>query len=284
VVLLTGVSGEVLGPGARVGPYVLEEMLGQGAMGVVYRAEHELHGHAVALKILRESLSENDLYRRRFEREARVATEVEHENLVPILEAGEMAGRHYLAARYVSGRTLAARLDAEGPLAVEDVLRLVGELGAGLDALHHRGIVHRDVKPSNVMLDEDGRAMLTDFGLAKGPAYTVLTKPGQLVGTVDYIAPELVRGEAASPASDLYALGCLVFACIAGTPPFAATNPFEVTVAHLGEDPPDPCAARQDAPAGLGAAVLEALAKEPASRPRSARAYALGLWLAARPR
>jgi serine/threonine-protein kinase len=266
-----------------MGPYVLEEVLGEGAMGIVYRAEHTRLHSTVALKILRETLSGSDVYRKRFIREARVAAEVEHESLVPIVEAGEIDGRHYLASRYIEGRTLSQRIETEGPLPVEDVLRLVGELGAGLDALHGRHVVHRDVKPSNVMLDREGRALLTDFGLAKGPAHTVLTKPGQLVGTVDYIAPELVRGEPATPASDLYALGCLVFACVAGVPPFAGTSPFEVTVAHLGEEPPDPCASRDDAPPGLAAVILEALAKDPERRPRSARAYALALWLAARP-
>jgi len=277
------VSQASLGPGARVGPYVLGELLGEGAMGIVYRAEHTRLGRTVALKILRETLSESDVYRRRFLREARVAAEVEHENLVPIIEAGEIDGRHYLASRYIAGRALSERIDSEGPLPVEDILKLTGELAAGLDALHQRHVVHRDVKPSNVMLDEASHALLTDFGLAKGPAYTVLTKPGHIVGTVDYLAPEVVRGDAATPASDLYALGCVVFACVAGSPPFAAASPFEVTVAHLGTEPPDPCAARDDVPPGLSAAVLEALVKDPAQRPRSARAYALGLWLAARP-
>jgi serine/threonine-protein kinase len=277
------VSHTPLGPGARIGPYVLGDLLGEGAMGLVYRAEHTRLRRTVALKILRETLSASDVYRKRFIREARVAAEVEHENLVPIVEAGEAEGHHYLASRYIAGRTLGERIESEGPLPVEDVLRLVGQIAAGLDALHRRGVVHRDVKPSNVMLDSEGHALLTDFGLAKGPAYTVLTKPGQVVGTVDYLAPELVRGEAASPASDVYALGCVVFACVAGAPPFAAPSPFEVTVAHLGTEPPDPCSARPDAPPDLGAAVIGALAKEPELRPRSARAYALALWLAARP-
>ena len=117
---------------------------------------------------------------------------------------------------------------------------MVGDVAAGLDALHRGGIVHRDVKPSNVMLREDGSAALTDFGLAKGAAYTVLTRPGQVLGTLDYLAPELVRGGEATPASDIYALGCVAFECLAGRPPFADRSLFGVGTAHLEDEPPDP--------------------------------------------
>jgi len=269
-------------PGDRLGPYRLDTVLGDGATGIVFRARHDRIDRTVALKVLRAELGDSDVFRKRFLREARVAAEVEHENLVPIVEAGEAGGRYYLAAHYVEGRTLDERL-TEGPFSLEELLRLVGEVGSGLDALHRRGLVHRDVKPSNVMLDAEGKALLTDFGLAKGPAYTVLTKPGHVLGTLDYLAPELIRGEGAQAASDVYALGCVAFACIAGQPPFASANIFEVTVAHLGESPPDPCAERPDLPPALSEAVLAALAKDPAERPRSCRAYALSLWLAGRP-
>ena len=129
--------------------------------------------------------------------------------------------------------------------------------------------MHRDVKPSNIMLREDGSAALTDFGLAKGAAYTVLTRPGQVLGTLDYLAPELVRGEAATPASDVYALGCVAFECLAGTPPFADRSLFGVGTAHLEDDPPDP-----PAPADVARVLLRALEKEPAARPPTATMYA----------
>jgi serine/threonine protein kinase len=270
-----------LGPGDAFGAYRLEAILGQGATGVVFRAVREPDGTTVALKILRRELGGDAVFASRFRHEMRAAREVEHPHLVPVLDAGSFEGRQYLAMRYVAGRSLASRLAEAGPLPIADVARLAGEIGAALDALHRCGLVHRDVKPANILLDERGTAALTDFGLAKGRAYTALTRPGQVLGTVDYLAPEVIRGDGASPASDVYGLGCVVFACLAGAPPFAAPSPLQVTVGHLGAEPPDPCAGRNDAPPGLSEAVLEALAKEPAHRPVTARRYALAIWQAA---
>jgi serine/threonine protein kinase len=261
-----------LQPGDSLGPYRLEEILGEGAMGIVFRAVRD--GQAVALKVLKQRLSSDDVFRRRFEHEARIAAEVEHKHLVPILEAGQAGGRQYLASRYVAGRSLERRIDEAAPLPLPEVLALVAGVASGLDALHRKGLVHRDVKPSNIVLDEDGVAALTDFGLAKGPAYTILTKPGEVMGTLDYLAPELIRGEEAGPASDIYALGCVVFECLAGQPPFGGKSLFEVGSAHLTEEPPDPCARIAGAPRGLGWAAQRALAKDPGERPPTATAYA----------
>jgi serine/threonine protein kinase len=264
-------------PGDLLGPYRIESTLGEGASGIVFRAVREPDGLAVALKVLRAELAGDTVYTRRFHREARAAREVQHEHLVPVLDAGTADGQHYLAMRYVRGGTLAERLRHEGPLPIPAVARLVAEVGAGLDALHRCGLVHRDVKPANILLDERGSATLTDYGLAKGHAYTVLTRPGQILGTVDFLAPEVIRGEEAGAASDVYGLGCVAFACLAGAPPFASDNPFQVAVGHLGEQPPDPCADRVDSPPGFSAAALSALAKAPEARPATARAYALAL-------
>ena len=163
-------------------------------MGVVFRAVREPEGDEVALKVLRAEFSADETFRRRFVHEARAAGEVRHKHLVPITDAGEAEGRPYLAVAFVRGRTLEARLAEDGPLPIEDVVRVVAHVASGLDALHAGGIVHRDVKPSNVIIDEAGSANLTDFGLAKGRAYTVLTKPGMVMGTLDYLAPEMLRG------------------------------------------------------------------------------------------
>jgi serine/threonine-protein kinase len=254
-----------------VGPFQLERKLGEGAMGVVWLARRG--EERVALKVLRAALAGNDVYVQRFLREARVAAEVRHRHLVPILEAGEADGTYFLASAYVDGGSLADRLAREGQLTAADAVRAAGQLAAALDALHARGIVHRDVKPENVMLAAEGAA-LTDFGLAKGDAYTVLTRPGEIMGTLDYIAPELISGADASPASDVYALGCLVYECLTGAPPFAARGLFQVAVAHLEEEPRDPRDVRPDLPPDVSWAVLKALAKDPAERPRTATALA----------
>jgi serine/threonine protein kinase len=260
-------------PGGRIGAYRLEERLGEGGMGVVYRAVREPEGDEVALKVLRAELSADETFRRRFVHEARAAGEVRHKHLVPITDAGEADGRPYLAVAFVRGRTLEQRL-SDGPLPISDIVRVVAHVASGLDALHNAGIVHRDVKPSNVIVDESGSANLTDFGLAKGRAYTVLTKPGMVMGTLDYIAPEMLRGGEATPASDIYALGCLAFECTAGRAPFADKSMFDLASAHLNIDPPDPCAGRDDAPEGLSWAIVQALAKDPGKRPPTATAYA----------
>src|SRR5262249_54778541 len=152
---------------------------------------------------------------------------------------------------------------------------------SGLAELHEAGVVHRDIKSSNILVDLEGTARLTDFGLAKGRAYTALTQPGQVLGTLQYLAPELIRGEPATPASDIYALGCVVFECTAGKPRFGDKTIFEVGIAPLDEDPADPCAGRVDCPSELGRVVRDALAKDPALRPATATEFASGLQTAA---
>jgi serine/threonine protein kinase len=277
------VAGTDLRAGDRVGRYRVEARLGDGAASVVFRAVREPDGLVVALKVLRPQLSQDEVYRRRFVHEARAASEVEHRHLVPVLDAGEAGGRSFLAVGYVDGQTLAQRLDGEGGLPADEILRLAGEVGAGLDALHGAGLVHRDVKPSNIMLARDGGALLGDFGLAKGRDYTVLTTPGAVVGTLDYLAPEIIRGAGAGPPSDIYALGCVIFECMAGVPPFADRSVLKVGLAHLRDEPPDPGADRADLPPMLGWAVLRALVKDPNRRPPTATAFAHMLRMAASP-
>lgn len=257
----------------RLGPYTIETKLGEGAMGVVYRAVGE-NGTPVALKVLREELAGDPTFRGRFAHEARAATGVEHRSLVSVLEAGEAGGHVYLAVAYVEGWTLEARIQDEGPLPLAAAVRAVRHIAGGLDALHASELIHRDVKPSNVMLDREGRALLTDFGLAKGPAWTILTRPGEAVGTLDYMAPELVLGQDAGPASDIYALGCLAFECLTGEPPFARHGVLRIAGAHVDEPPPDLVELRADISPELSWAVLKALEKQPGDRPPTARVYA----------
>ena len=262
-----------LEPGDAFGEYVIDGQLGEGGMGVVFRAIRE-DGAVVALKVIKPGLVADEKTARRFAREARAASEVDHPHLIDLLDAGEVDGIGYLAMRYVAGKSLDDRIQARGPLPIEDTTRIVAEIASALDALHAAGLVHRDVKPSNILLDDERGALLTDFGLAKRRDYSMLTAPGQMLGTLDYIAPEMLRGEEPGPSADLYALGCVVFECLAGEPPFGGKSMFEVGMAHLGDQPPDPCAGRLDAPPDFSEAALSALAKEPSARPASATVYA----------
>lgn len=265
-------GGSELATGTLIGPYRIEALVGEGGMGKVFRAVRQGETEPVALKVMRSRLSGEEEPRRRFLREARAAGAVRHKHLVPVLDAGEAGDRRYLVMPYVPGRNLDNRL-ADGPLPVSELVQILAEVASGLDALHRAGLVHRDVKASNVLLDEQGSAALTDFGLAKRDDWSRLTKMGQVMGTVDYIAPELLRGEQATPASDLYALGCVTYEMVAGRPPFEG-GMFEVGMAHLEKQPPDATAGRPDAPRSLGLAVQLALEKDPRRRPPTATAFA----------
>jgi serine/threonine-protein kinase len=266
-------TAEGLTPGDQVGPYRIEAFLGEGAMGQVFRARAG-DGEPVALKVIRGTLARDAEHRRRFEREARTACSVSHRHLVAVVDSGDDEGRGYLAMELMSGMTLGDRLREGGALATAGVVRLVAELGGALDALHAAGLVHRDVKPSNIMFDTAGVARLTDFGLAKGAAYTALTRQGQMVGTLAYLAPEIIRGEEAGPAADVYALGCVAYECLSTQPPFPGTGLLQVGMAILNSDPPDLRERRPDVSPAFLEAVGYALAKTPKGRPPTATAYA----------
>jgi serine/threonine protein kinase len=256
-----------------IGRYRLEEPLGEGAVGVVFAARDE-NGGRVALKLLRPELSDDDVMVARFEREARLTRDLDTRHVVPILDLGRSQGRAYLAMPFYAGGSLAARLRALGPLGVDETIELAAQLGRGLDALHARDVLHRDVKPSNVLLDGEGTAALADFGLALGTDSTRLTAEGQLLGTPHYLAPELIEGHEATRESDVYALGCVLYECLAGEPPFAGRGVAEIGFAHLAEAPPDPRERRPELPEGIVQALLAGLEKEPAARPTSATALA----------
>jgi serine/threonine-protein kinase len=266
--------------GELVGSYRLEYLLGEGGMGSVYKAT-SAEGEVVAVKLTKEKLANDDVFRRRFDREARAATEVEHPRVVPVLDVGEHEGRPFMVQRYMPGGSLNDRIERQGPLDPADVGVVCREVADGLDALHEAGIIHRDLKPHNILLDEEGSAYLSDFGLAKHAEASVLTKPGQALGSMDYMAPEQIRGGEVSPATDIYGFACVMFECVAGAPPFASEKGMKVLHAHLGNDPPDPAAAREDVPAELGFAITKALAKDPEERPQTATAFARMVRLAA---
>ena len=258
--------------GARIGVYELKERLGEGASGVVHRAVAD--GQEVALKVIRAELAADEQYRRRLAHEVRAAREIRHRHVVPVVDAGEADGVLYIAFAYVPGsETLARRLEGGPQFSATEVVRLGLQIASAVDAMHAAGLVHRDIKPSNIILTGE-QALLTDFGLAKGAAYTALTRPGRILGSVDYLAPELIHGAPATAASDLYAFGCTLYECTTGRPPFAGRGVIATGVAQLEEPPPDPSVVRPDLPAAFSFALVQALAKEPERRPPTALAYA----------
>jgi eukaryotic-like serine/threonine-protein kinase len=257
-----------------VGRYRLRRLLGEGALGLVYEAVGE-DGATVAVKVLRPERAGDASARARFVREARLAARIASRHVVPVLEVGES----YLVLPFYPRGSLAQRLREEGRLGLGETVRLAAELGRGLDALHEHGILHRDVKPSNVLVAGDGTAALADFGLARASDSTRITHDGQLVGTPHYLAPELVEGSEATRASDLYALGCLLYECVAGEPPFTG-RPAEIGFAHLTEAPPDPRERRPELSGEVALALLAALEKDPQARPTSGTALARMLHVA----
>ena len=266
-------SERPVGPGSTVGGHRLDALLGEGAAGLVF-AGTSPDGTRVAVKLLRPELSSDAVAPARFEREARLARGLATRHVVPIVALGESDGLTYLVMPYYRGGSLAQRLRALGRLGPDETLDLAAQLGKGLDALHDQGIVHRDVKPSNVLLDGTGTAALTDFGLARAADSTHLTADGQILGTPHYLAPELIEGHEATRQSDIYALGCVLYECLTGKPPFGDRRLAEIGFAHLTQQPPDPRERRPEISAGLAHAILSALEKDPAARPTTATALA----------
>jgi len=264
---------EVAAPGQEIGRYRLERLLGEGATGLVFSATRD-DGKRVALKLLRPERAGDPISLSRFVREARVAGGIDPRHVAPILELGEARGFTYLAMPYYEGGSLGALLKERGRLGIDETVELAAQLGRGLDELHVRGVLHRDVKPSNVLLDGEGMAALSDFGLALATDSTRHTAEGQILGTPHYIAPELIEGLEATEASDIYALGCVLHESLAGEPPFAGRSAAAVGFAHLTEPPPDLRERRQEVSAELAQALLATLEKDPEARPTSGTALA----------
>jgi serine/threonine protein kinase len=259
--------------GEQVGGYTIEKVLGVGGMGHVYLAAGPA-GEKVALKLVKADLARDDVFRRRFEREARIAQQIRHPNVVPVSDRGEHEGVPYLAQQYIAGGNLAELIEKEGQLELGVVCGVAEQVAAGLDALHSEGLFHRDIKPANILLDEAGTAYITDFGLAKDTQGSLLTKPGQALGSLDYMAPEQIRSEEITPAADVYGLGCVIYECLCSAPPFADRQGMRVLWAHLQDPPAKPVDRRSDLPAAVSDAILGALAKDPAERPQSAGDFA----------
>jgi serine/threonine protein kinase len=266
--------------GTRFGGYEIDSLIGVGGMGKVYRAR-DGDGRPVALKIVKRDLARDETFRRRFRREARIAQTVRNPHVVPVRDTGEVEGIPYLAAQFIDGISLDQKLELEGRLDLPTIVRVCAQVADGLQALWQAGMVHRDVKPANILLDLTATAYITDFGLAKDSGGTVLTRPGQPLGSMDYMPPEQIRGEPVTGAADVYSLGCVVFECVNGRPPFADRDGMRVLWAHLQDEPPDPSGDRTDISPEFAQALKAALRKEPAERPPSSVEYARSLSQAA---
>jgi serine/threonine protein kinase len=259
--------------GSQIGEYNVDAVLGEGGMGKVYTATGP-DGGRVALKLVKDDYARDETFRRRFYREARIAQTVQHPNVVPVVDTGEHEGLPYMAQRFIEGMSLDEKLKRDGPLDVQTAVGICTDVAAGLEALWGAGMVHRDVKPANILLDESGRAYITDFGLAKDTQGSLLTLPGQALGSMDYMAPEQIRGESVGAATDIYALGCVMYECMCGRPPFAEVQGMRILWAHLQDPPPDPRSVRADIPEKFAQTLLVALEKDAAKRPQSAGEYA----------
>jgi Protein kinase domain len=260
--------------GATLAGYRIERRLGRGGMSVVYLAEDLALGRKVALKVLAPELSDEQGFRERFRLESRLAASIDHPNVIPIFEAGEAEGQLYIAMRYVEGTDLRRLLDEEGALAPVRAVELVARAADGLDAAHERGLVHRDVKPSNVLIASPGEhehVYLADFGLTKTAESEEEAKEvAQLSGTTDYVAPELITEGGAGKSADVYALGCVLYEALTGEVPYPRDSELETLVAHIDEPVPKPSTARPEVSANLDAVVERAMAKDPAERYASA--------------
>lgn len=253
--------------GCRLGEYEVTQTLGRGAMGVVFKAfEPSLRRH-VAIKMLAAELAVSETARQRFAREARAAAAIQHDNVVAIYQVGEAAGLPYLAMEYVRGRCLESHIQQHGPMPIPLLVSASRQIAAGLAAAHAKGIVHRDVKPANILIeDETGRAKLTDFGLARAADDANLTADGALIGTPFYMAPETINGEAATPASDLFSLGGVMYMMATGRVPFAGQTVPAVFNAVCASEPVPPARLRPNLPPWLGELIMRLLRKNPSER------------------
>jgi serine/threonine-protein kinase len=245
--------------------YELEQLVGSGGMSNVFRAHDRLLERTVALKILHEQYTRDEDYVERFRREARSVAQLAHPNIVTVIDRGEQDGRQYIVFEYVDGQNL-KEMTRTGPLDVEYAIRLALQVAHALSFAHARGLVHRDVKPQNVLLNEDGQAKVTDFGIARSLDVHGVTQTGTVLGTSDYIAPEQARGQKVDPKTDIYSLGVVLYELLTGEVPFEGDNFVAVAMRHVNEPPPSVLERRPDIPLRVDLAIQRAMAKDPADR------------------
>jgi serine/threonine protein kinase len=265
--------------GTDVAGYTVESVLGSGAMGVVYVARQRSPERRVALKLITPAFANDEVFRRRFLREATAAAAIEHPHILPVYAAGESNGTLFMAMRLIDGRDLREILRGSPELPLERVERVVGQVGGALDAAHGRGLIHRDVKPGNVLVTEQPDAedadfcYLMDFGVSTWTASSAatITATGQMVGTANYMAPEQIEGGGVDGRTDLYSLGCVLYECLTGSAPFSGRSAPAILYGHLHERAPTPSSLRPELPSGVDAVIDRALRKAPEERYPSCR-------------
>lgn len=280
--LFSGRPSELVGQ--QIAGYRIEQEIGRGGMAVVYRARDLRLERTVALKLLAPELARNDTFRRRFTHESRAAAAIDHPHIVPVFEAGETDGVLYIAMRYVAGSDLRHVLDREGPMPPVTAVRVAAQLASALDAAHDHGLVHRDVKPGNILVsrgtdsDHPEHVYLTDFGLTKKSlSLTGFTTVGQFVGTLDYVAPEQISGKPVDARCDVYGFACVVFETLAGHPPFVRDDDMALLWAHQYDEPPPLTEDRPDLDPRVDPVMAQALAKSPDDRYPSCLAFVAAL-------
>jgi eukaryotic-like serine/threonine-protein kinase len=247
------------------GRYRIMRKLGSGGMADVYLAEDEELGRRVAIKILNDKYAPDDQFVERFRREAKNAAGLSHPNIVSIYDRGEAEGTYYIAMEYLDGRNLKELVVARGPLPIPDAIAATRQVLAALRFAHRKGVVHRDIKPHNVMADADGRLKVTDFGIARA-GVSQMTEAGSIIGTAQYLSPEQARGAPVDQRSDLYSMGVVLYEMLTGQVPFTGESPVEIAMKHLSDTPRPPSLLRPDIPPDLDMVVLRALAKNPEDR------------------
>jgi serine/threonine-protein kinase len=246
--------------------YEVESALGQGGMAQVYRATDRVLGRPVAVKVLSRKLSGDQKFLTRFRREAQASAGLNHPQVVSVYDTGAHDELHYIVMEYVEGETLGALMAREGPLPPERAVRIAADVAAALEAAHSKGLVHRDVKPGNVMIDPEGRVKVMDFGIARAAADDTLTQTGLVLGTAAYLSPEQARGEAIDARSDIYSLGCVMYEMLTGRTPFEADSSVAMAYKHVNEEPDAPAGI----PADIAAVVMRSLEKDRDRRFQSA--------------
>jgi tRNA A-37 threonylcarbamoyl transferase component Bud32 len=246
--------------------YEIEQPLGRGGMAQVFRATDRVLGRPVAVKVLDRKYKDDAKFVTRFRREAQSAAGINHPNVVSVYDTGSEDGLHYIVMEYVDGDTLADLLQREGPLTAGRAVSIAEPVARALEAAHEKGMVHRDVKPGNIMVDRSGTVKVVDFGIARAAADDTLTQTGTVLGTAAYLSPEQAQGETVDARSDVYSLGCVLYEMTTGRPPFTADSTLAVAYKHVREDPVPPSRLNPDVPPELDAVVMTALAKDPAAR------------------